>query len=94
MFKPLAERLHGRLQALAKNQKQQTLLASVLEKFSIEAYGRASRELFEATYELHEKQVTIAARSKTTASDLLLRSGELAALFRQSGLGVARIVIR
>lgn len=45
-------------------------------------------------YDEEKKQLSIETKSKTLASELLLRSGEIAALLRSAGVNLRRLCIR
>lgn len=94
MFIGIARRLVRRLEQLAQEHEQTTLVNGALASFLRDAYNMADASSYVANYDMRLRQLTIIAPSKTAASDLLLRSGELAASLRDNGVRISRLVIR
>lgn len=67
----------------------------VVRGYLAEVFGEDTPLLVVTTfYDEERKQLTIETKSKTLASELLLRSGEVAALLRSAGVGLRRLCVR
>jgi hypothetical protein len=93
MLRGIHTRLVHRLERLAREGEKSAKVSLILERFLADTYI-AKPPGYAAAYDGHQKQVTIQTPSKTAASDLLLRSGELSAALRKGGIEVVRLVIR
>jgi hypothetical protein len=94
MLRNIQTRLVRRLERLAQAGERNIRVAKALERFLADTYAANPTTGYVAAYDEQQKQVTIQTPSKTAASDLLLRSAELSALFRKSGVTLSRLVIR
>jgi hypothetical protein len=95
MFQSLRASLNKVQKNIQNRQTANTLARRVVTEYLTETFGVSGQTIsITVSYDESQKQLTIETQSKTLSSELLLRSGELAALLRQSGMTLKRLLVR
>ncbi len=95
MFRPIRSSLDRVQKTIQTRQATHITAQRVVDAYLKEVFGtHASVALASVVYDEAKKQLTIEASSKTMASELLLRSGEIATLLRQEGIALQRLLVR
>lgn len=95
MFRSIKSSLERVQKNIRTRQAVNETAQRVIRGYITEVFGGGASLLAVATlYDEEKKQLTIETRSKTLASELLLRSGEIAALLRSAGVMLRRLCVR
>lgn len=94
MLKPIGDRLRRRAATLVHARDTRDIVTATLQQFLQAEIPSAGISAIEVSYDEQRSHLTLVARTKALASELLLRSPEIARIFRTQGLKTTRIVIR
>ena len=94
MLRPIQERLRRRAVALIQQDDAQSSAADIVFGFLQEEIPGIPPEAIEVTYSERNARLTVVARSKVLASELLLRASMIAQRLREQKLKVTHVVIR
>ncbi len=95
MFKSLTKNLDQKQVFINGQKNTQTVISEVVSEVVEEIFGPTGRNLrLGIAYNKEQKQITLTTQSKTLASELLLRTGEISSLLRQRRVSFNRLVVR
>ncbi len=95
MFRSLRSSLDRVQKTIQTRQNAQKNAQLVVDIYLKELFGAQEQGMTATTvYDASKKQLVIETTSKTLASELILRSGEIAALLRGSGIALQRLFVR
>lgn len=95
MFRPLRDTLRGRTGELERQKTEAVTAEAVIRAYMTEEFGAIAQGFdVRLSYTADTQQLTIIAGSKSLASELMLRAGELGTRLRQRGINVKQIAVR
>ncbi len=95
MFRSIGDGLSKKQQSINNQKSKQLVVKEVINEVINDFLGSNNIKLFWTTsYNQEEKQLLIETKSKTLASELLLRVGEINTLLHQKGVYLKQLIIR
>lgn len=95
MFHSIRGSLEKRGTSVESHKSQQYIAQEVVSSYITECFGNTKIiARLVIAYDTVHHQLSIEAGSKTIASELLLRAGDMSSLLRQKGIKVKRLVVR
>jgi len=95
MFRSIGYKLDIRQKNIESRKDKQLIAQEVIEECIRDFLGPSGTKLYwSVSYEPQQQQLLIETRSKTLASELLLRASEINTLLRQKNVYIKQLIVR